>query len=215
MNDIEINDEVLDVWVGKNNRMNEKVKTTSFNWCAFLFGGYYFLYRKMYLIGILDMVIDGILTFLLFILASLVNPILGIFTIAIPIVNGFIFSPLYKMHIRNVLNKNVNKNLNPIQVAQMKGGVNAGAVGIAIGVVFLLGMILGGILMIIGVAIISIISPTMLNDDYYSYDNYDNYYNYDDYDYDYNYDDDFYERFNDFFSEDKSKPSISGYDFNI
>ena len=138
MEKTEIDDEVIDVWVTKRNGMNEKVKTSKFNWCAFWFGGYYFLYRKMYLIGILDLIISIVISFFSIIFSFMYSHIYLQFLVSwvIPIVNGFIFYPLYRMHIKNTLNKNVNQNFSPIQVAQKKGGVNSGAVGIAIGVMF-------------------------------------------------------------------------------
>ena len=69
MKDIGIDDAVIDVWVGNQNNMNVKVKNNNFNACAFFFGGFYFIYRKMYLIGILNLIItmfisSGILIFL-------------------------------------------------------------------------------------------------------------------------------------------------------
>ena len=107
MEKTEIDDEVIDVWVTKRNGMNEKVKTSKFNWCAFWFGGYYFLYRKMYLIGILDLIISIVVSFFSIIFSFMYSHIYLQFLVSwvIPIVNGFIFYPLYRMHIKNTLNK--------------------------------------------------------------------------------------------------------------
>lgn len=198
MNDIEIDDAVLDVWVMPRNRMNEKIKTSNFNWCAFLFGGYYFLYRKMYLVGILDMVLSIIASILIAIIARIVNfmPLTLISNFIVPIVNGFIFYPLYRTHIKNTLSR--NRNFNPIQIAQTKGGVNAGAVGIAIAIMFVLIFVAVFVLLTFGIMLYSV-----FNDSYY-----DNYYDYDDYyDYDYDYDD-YYDKYN-------RRLNINGYYFDI
>lgn len=182
MNNGEIEDAVLDVWVGQRNNMNEKVKNNSFNWCAFLFGGYYFLYRKMYLIGILDMIVIFCIPSILGIISYDLKPyILLIIYIVTPIIHGFIFSPLYKKHIKNVLNKNINRNMNPIQIAQMKGGVNSGAVGIAIGIVFAIEFIFVLFFISIGIIFFNNLKYLNLDGDSNYYDNNDNNYYYDEY----------------------------------
>ena len=211
MKDIGIDDAVIDVWVGNQNNMNVKVKNNNFNACAFFFGGFYFIYRKMYLIGILDLIVtmlmsSGILIFQMASLLRLGDVILwtNLVPIAISIINGFIFYPLYRLHIKNKLQKNVNQNMNPIQVAQLKGGVSSAGVGIAIGISFVIAVVI--VILLVGIGMVMFggmlgdLSDSMngrgsFNSDYYDYyDYYDDYYNDD-----YNYDDlwsSFYEKYN-------------------
>lgn len=193
MKDIGIDDAVIDVWVGNQNNMNIKVKNNNFNACAFFFGGFYFIYRKMYLIGILDLIVtmlisSGILIFQMASLLRLGDVILwtNLVPIAISIINGFIFYPLYRMHIKNKLQKNVNQNMNPIQVAQLKGGVSSAGVGIAIGISFVIAVVISflGIVIVIFGGMLGNLNNSMndsFNSDYYDYydyyDDYDDYYN--------------------------------------
>ena len=197
MEKTEIDDEVIDVWVTKRNGMNEKVKTSKFNWCAFWFGGYYFLYRKMYLIGILDLIISIVVSFFSIIFSFMYSHIYLQFLVSwvIPIVNGFIFYPLYRMHIKNTLNKNVNQNFSPIQVAQKKGGVNSGAVGIAIGVMFFI-----YIMLFIFLVSMALVIYNIFEDGRYIYNNFD--------------EDDIYEYFESYIDRQKPK-GLEDYDFDI
>ena len=200
MKDIGIDDAVIDVWVGNQNNMNVKVKNNNFNACAFFFGGFYFIYRKMYLIGILNLIItmfisSGILIFQMASLLRLGDVILwtNLVPIAISIINGFIFYPLYRLHIKNKLQKNVNQNMNP-----------SAGVGIAIGISFVIAVVI--VILLVGIGMVMFggmlgdLSDSMngrgsFNSDYYDYyDYYDDYYNDD-----YNYDDlwsSFYEKYN-------------------
>ncbi len=123
MKNIGIDDAIIDAWVGTKNDMNQKVKNSNFNWCAFLFGGFYYIYRKMYLIGIVLIIIEIVLGLFKGTLATLLG-------IALWVVSGFVFYPLYINHIKATLLK--NQHMNPIQVAQMKGGVNPTGLAIAI-----------------------------------------------------------------------------------
>ncbi len=197
MEKTEIDDEVIDVWVTKRNGMNEKVKTSKFNWCAFWFGGYYFLYRKMYLIGILDLIISIVVSFFSIIFSFMYSHIYLQFLVSwvIPIVNGFIFYPLYRMHIKNTLNKNVNQNFSPIQVAQKKGGVNSGAVGIAIGVMFFIYIMLFIFLVSMALVIYNIFEGGR-----YIYNNFDK--------------DEIYQYFDSYIDRQKPK-GLEDYDFDI
>ena len=197
MEKTEIDDEVIDVWVTKRNGMNEKVKTSKFNWCAFWFGGYYFLYRKMYLIGILDLIISIVVSFFSIIFSFMYSHIYLQFLVSwvIPIVNGFIFYPLYRMHIKNTLNKTVNQNFSPIQVAQKKGGVNSGAVGIAIGVMFFIYIMLFIFLVSMALVIYNIFEGGR-----YIYNNFDK--------------DEIYQYFDSYIDRQKPK-GLEDYDFDI
>ena len=197
MNKTEIDDTVIDVWTTQRNGMNEKIKTSKFNWCAFWFGGYYFLYRKMYLIGILDLIISIVASIFIMVFSFMFSmPFISLLSSwIIPIVNGFIFYPLYRMHIKNTLNKNVNQNFNPIQVAQKKGGVNPGAVGIAIGVMFFIYIMI--FIFLVGIILVIY---NIWEGGRYIYENFDR--------------DEIYEYFDSYI--DKQKPSgLEDYNFDI
>ena len=201
MNNTGIEDEVIEAWVGQRNGMIEKIKTKNFNRCAFWFGGYYFLYRKMYLIGVLDILISAIASIIIMIISLsfeiATDGELEIFRLlagfVIPIINGFLFYPLYRMHIKNTLRKNSNKSLNPVQVAALKGGVNAAACGIAIAIIFSISVAVIVFLVIIGIAFASFYNYYNPRDDYYDRYDYDDYYDY--------YDDDYSDRYYDMYHD--------------
>ena len=116
--------------------------------------------------------------------------LLSIIPAAIAIINGFIFYPLYRNHIRSKLQQ--NRNMNPFQVAQMKGGVSSAGAGISIGVVFVIAVILvvllAGIGMVLFGGILNELSDRIngkSDSDFYN-DYYNNYYDYDYDDYDWN-----------------------------
>lgn len=139
MKNVEIDDDILDVWIGTKNEMNKKVKKDEFNGCAFFLGGIYFIYRKMYLIGTIDLILSIIGNIFIAIIAFgmkiiTLSYISDFFILVIPIINGFLFYPLYKMHIRNILKKKKYENFDKVQIAQLKGGVNKAA-AIIIGII--------------------------------------------------------------------------------
>ena len=175
MNNFGVNDEILNIWVGTKDNMNLKIKVGKFNVYAFLCGGFYYLYRKMYLIGILYFVLVfvwnlfcGLLTIFSDLEKNTMTLISSLGSLAIPIISGFVFYPLYRRHIVNTLNKYVNQYNSPIQVAQTKGGVSGTAVGIAIAVLFVGVFILARII----IAIFSFIYVFLL----YDYNDYTNEY---------------------------------------
>lgn len=202
MNNTGIEDEVIEAWAGQRNGMAEKTKSKNFNWCAFWFGGYYFLYRKMYLIGIIDIVLSTIANIIIMTILIGFEAItyrelelfwlLAVFVV--PIINGFLFYPLYIMHIKNTLRKNTNRDIAPVQVASLNGGVNAGAVGIAIAIIFAISTTIIIFLVSIGIAFASFYNNYYSTDNYYDRYDYDDYY--DRYDYD-DYEDRYYDMYHD------------------
>ena len=99
------------------------------------------------------------------------------------------------MHIKNTLNKNVNQNFSPIQVAQKKGGVNSGAVGIAIGVMFFIYIMLFIFLVSMALVIYNIFEGGR-----YIYNNFDK--------------DEIYQYFDSYIDRQKPK-GLEDYDFDI
>lgn len=85
-------------FIGKNaDVMYEKMKKKgSFNVFCMLFSFCYFLYRKMYLIGLISFLIQSLI----------VNYVKNIFvSIICVVIWGFTFYPLYKFHITRKINK--------------------------------------------------------------------------------------------------------------
>lgn len=120
-------------WMGK---IYEKAHSKKFNWCAALFGEIYLLYRKVYVTGMLLL----ILTMLLSICASITgNQILNIVLIAYAIIKffalGFGFYPMYRSNVRKELNKYKNEiqdNNQLIEKARKNGGVSIVALVVCI-----------------------------------------------------------------------------------
>ena len=146
---------------------------------------------------ILDLIISIVVSFFSIIFSFMYSHIYLQFLVSwvIPIVNGFIFYPLYRMHIKNTLNKNVNQNFSPIQVAQKKGGVNSGAVGIAIGVMFFIYIMLFIFLVSMALVIYNIFEGGR-----YIYNNFDK--------------DEIYQYFDSYIDRQKPK-GLEDYDFDI
>lgn len=85
-------------FIGKNADViyDKMEKKGSFNIFCMLFSFFYFLYRKMYLIGLISFLIQSVIA----------NYIKNVFvSIICMIIWGFIFYPLYKIHIKRKINK--------------------------------------------------------------------------------------------------------------
>lgn len=85
-------------FIGKNADViyDKMEKRGSFNVFCMLFSFFYFLYRKMYLIGLISFLIQSLI-------ANYVKNILV--SIVCMVILGFIFYPLYKFHIIRKINK--------------------------------------------------------------------------------------------------------------
>lgn len=125
-------------WMGK---LYSKAQKRKFSIPAFFFGGLYFLFRKLYLIGIIILLITITLPTLAIVpmfsekfdIAALLSSssILSIVSLLLNILYGFLFYPLYKKHIENKLKKYKNEAQNPsqlIDIASHKGGTSILAV---------------------------------------------------------------------------------------
>ena len=135
-------------WMGK---LYDKANNRKFNIPAFFFGGFYYLYRKLYLFGFIFTILSclisilGIYTTLINIgnSSSIILPLL--LTIVLPIVlaivYGFAFYPLYKGNVNKKLAKYKNEVQNPAQLvdtAKQNGGTSIPFV--------LLGILLNGVI---------------------------------------------------------------------
>lgn len=150
-------------WMGK---IYDKANHRKFSIPAFFFGGFYYLYRKLYLFGFIFTVLSCLISILgIYIsLSNILNSsniilpmLLTIFLpIILAIVYGFSFYPLYKKDVSKKLEKYKNEVQNPVQLidtAKQKGGTSIPFV--------LLGILLNGI--ICSIALTTIISSLISN----------------------------------------------------
>jgi len=110
---------IIKNFIGKNSdviygKMNKK---GSFNIYSMLFTSMYFLYRKMYLIGIISFVLQSLI-------AEFVNNIF--ISLACFVIWGFAFYPLYKMHVNRKIKKLTAKEFAEEDIKR-KGGTSIGA----------------------------------------------------------------------------------------
>lgn len=107
-------------FIGKNADViyNKMEKKGSFNVFCMLFSFFYFMYRKMYLIGLISFLIQSLIA----------NYVKNIFvSIICMIMWGFIFYPLYKFHITRTINKIKEKATTEEEINNMctkKGGTS-------------------------------------------------------------------------------------------
>lgn len=105
-------------YIPKFKEIQESYKSTSWNWAAFFFNSWWFLYRKMYAIGfgiiITDIVIGSVIPYL-----SLVA------SIAIAVISGLYGNIAYLKHIQKQLDsfRNMDKDTKQRLILN-KGGVN-------------------------------------------------------------------------------------------
>ena len=108
----------VEYYIPKFKEIQELYKTTSWNWAAFFFNSWWFLYRKMYVIGfgiiLADIVIGSIIPSLSF----LIN-------IVIAIISGLYGNIVYLKHIQKELEplNNMDEDIKQRLILN-KGGVN-------------------------------------------------------------------------------------------
>lgn len=108
----------VEYYIPKFKEIQELYKTTSWNWAAFFFNSWWFLYRKMYAIGfgiiIADIVIGAVMPYL-----SL------IFSIAMAVVSGLYGNIAYLKHVQSQLDSLIHMDEDMKQRLILdKGGVN-------------------------------------------------------------------------------------------
>lgn len=107
-----------DYYIPKFKEIQESYSSTSWNWAAFFFNSWWFLYRKMYAIGfgiiILNIIIGSIIPHL-----SLIS------SIAIAVISGLYGNVAYLKHVQNQLGSFSNMNEDTRRgLIISKGGVN-------------------------------------------------------------------------------------------
>ncbi len=144
-------------WMGT---LFDKAHSKKFNWPAALFGGIYFLFRKMYLTGalfiLLNMLVNILAVMLItkikFMLVGLVGALL--INLALIFVYGFSFYPLYRSFVRkkiNSLKSSITDNSQLINTATTKGNTSVLALILAILVVMIVVPVISGVLVTTGI----------------------------------------------------------------
>lgn len=105
-------------YILKFKEMQESYKTTSWNWPAFFFSSWWFLYRKMYAIGFGIIIASSII-------ATIIPQVSLIVGIATSIISGLYGNTIYLKHIQKQLDSlgNVEEDLKE-RLILSKGGVN-------------------------------------------------------------------------------------------
>ena len=108
----------VEYYIPKFKDMQELYKSTSWNWAAFFFSSWWFLYRKMYAIGfgiiLVTIVIESFIPYL-----SLIT------SIAIAVISGLYGNIAYLKHIQKQLDSFINMDEDIKQrLILSKGGVN-------------------------------------------------------------------------------------------
>ena len=117
-------------------KMQMNNSKASWNWCSFLFGAYWFAYRKMYGIAAAYVAISLVSPF--------ISSISGLLLLALPICSGIFGNYFYKRYIDNELQMARNMDaFNKNAYIAKKGGTSTGAVWVFIVIMFFLGIIAG------------------------------------------------------------------------
>lgn len=117
---------LIKAYIGPN---ADKLTNNSFSWCSFLFGGLYFFYRKMYLLGGIALLISFLLTYY----AKSYSVLSLIFLVLI----GIYFKKYYlnevSKKVERIKKENATKNTNDlIQICNKEGGTSLGMLILAI-----------------------------------------------------------------------------------
>ena len=126
-------------YIPKFKEIQELYKSTSWNWAAFFFNSWWFLYRKMYVIGF-GLIVAEILIGLLMPAVSL------IVSISIAVISGLYANIVYLKHIQKQLNSFTNMGEDIKQrLILNKGGVNI-AIPIILAIITIVFLLLIGAL---------------------------------------------------------------------
>ena len=131
-------------YVPKFQQIQATGQKTSWNWCSFLFGPYWLVYRKMYLLAVLLLVIPMVVTgtlegigYALFEDGSFVlNSLASLIGIAIAVLMGLFGNYIYKVHADKKINELLSQG-NSIGISAA-GGTNVVGVVVMVLVVFFL-----------------------------------------------------------------------------
>lgn len=112
-------------WMGN---IYEKAHSKKFNWAAALLGEAYLLYRKVYIPGMVFLVLSLLLSVVTSITGnSILEIVLGVYAVARFFGLGFGFYPMYRSNVRKELNKyksQIQDNNDLINKAKKNGGTS-------------------------------------------------------------------------------------------
>jgi hypothetical protein len=111
---------LIKAYIGPN---VDKLTNNSFSWCSFLFGGLYFFYRKMYLFGVITLLISFLLTYCV--------KEYSILLLVFLVIAGIYFKKYYvsevSKKVERIKKENATKNTNDlIQICNKEGGTSVG-----------------------------------------------------------------------------------------
>ena len=114
-------------YVPKFLELKQQNKQISWNWCAFLFGGAWMCYRKMYVFGLAYMVVS--------MLASLLGDLGSLLTIGMWVCSGLFGNWLYMLYMEKVIEKiNQNPATRETELAKRRGASWLTGIGIPVAV---------------------------------------------------------------------------------
>ncbi len=122
-------DQLVEIYIGN---LYYNFKKGSFSWCAFLLGHIYFIYRKLYAVGILVYILNLLIYF--FASATHMNLYLyGIIALIVQIFLGVTFKRFYfnecVERVAKIKQENTDKGFNQLtEIVRLKGGTNPTAV---------------------------------------------------------------------------------------
>ena len=108
----------VEYYIPEFKEIQELYKTTSWNWAAFFFNSWWFLYRKMYAVGFGIILADIVIGSIIPSLSLLIN-------IVIAVISGLYGNIVYLKHIQKQLNSfnNMDEDIKQRLILD-KGGVN-------------------------------------------------------------------------------------------
>lgn len=95
---------LVNAYIGTGDKV-DKLKDGSFSWCAFFFGPFYFMYRKMLGLGVAILLLDAIIELL-----SIPRLVVLLIYIIEGVLFGVLFKKLYVMHAEKQVEKIKNSN---------------------------------------------------------------------------------------------------------
>lgn len=117
----------VEYYIPKFKEIQELYKSTSWNWAAFFFNSWWFLYRKMYALGFGIIVGEMIL-------GAIIPPLSFLINISVAVVSGLYGNIVYLRHIQKELDNINNVDEKDIRERMIigKGGVNKVIIIVAI-----------------------------------------------------------------------------------
>lgn len=147
-------EELLKSFIGKN---YEKISTRPFNFAAFFFTSFYFLYRKMFLYGLITFVVNLLISnYINFFVNNLVIFVIAfvMLSLTLSVLSGLFANKLYlhwsKKQVKKIKEQHINKDINEVKfICNVKGGTGFGHLILGIVIQFIIGLLISIIFMLI------------------------------------------------------------------